>query len=118
MRQADTGRSEAQRDPSNGGDDSKGVVGVDVSKGSHWEIVLDTEGEILLSAASNEEGFSPSYLNVAGKASILMSRLQRVLYRLRVTVHPTVALVGAPIQFHRRLPGLRQGLRAEVLQLH
>ena len=97
---------------------AKAWVGVDASKGSHWEIVLDTEGEILLSAASNEEGFSPSYLNVAGKASILMSRLQRVLYRLRVTVHPTVALVGTPIQSPRRLPDLRHCLRAEVLQVH
>jgi hypothetical protein len=26
---------------------AKAWVGVDVSKGSHWEIVLDTEGEIL-----------------------------------------------------------------------
>ncbi len=50
-------------------------------------------------------------------ASILMSRLQRVLCRLRVTVDLT-ALVGAPVQFHRRLPGFRQGLRAEVLQVH
>jgi hypothetical protein len=50
-------------------------------------------------------------------ASISMSRLQRVLYRLRVTVHLT-PVVGVLIQFHRRLPDFRHGLRAEVPQGH